>query len=85
MSIELAILIAGLIGIWVGVAIERATHKERDKRLGELEKELNIQRNVVKALNEDNVRLRKRLNKKNNHYDNKEGCAHTQVVRKVEG
>ena len=30
-----------------------------------LENELTTQRNVVKALNEDNVRLRKRLSKKN--------------------
>lgn len=30
-----------------------------------LENELTTQRNVVKSLNEDNVRLRKRLSKKN--------------------
>ena len=33
--------------------------------VNDLENELKTQRNVVKSLNEDNVRLRKRLSKKN--------------------
>lgn len=33
--------------------------------VNDLENELTTQRNVVKSLNEDNVRLRKRLSKKN--------------------
>lgn len=43
---------------------------ERDSKyhyesVAKLEDELKTQRNVVKSLNEDNVRLRKRLGKKN--------------------
>lgn len=43
---------------------------ERDSKfhyesVAKLEDELKTQRNVVKSLNEDNVRLRKRLSKKN--------------------
>ena len=36
--------------------------------VNELESEIRTQRNVVKALNEDNVRLRKKLKSKENEY-----------------
>lgn len=36
-----------------------------DVQIKQLEDEIKTQRNVVKSLNEDNVRLRKRLGKKN--------------------
>ena len=46
---------------------------ERDSKnyydaVSELENEIKVQRNVVKALNEDNVRLRKKLKSKENEY-----------------
>lgn len=37
--------------------------------VNDLESELKTQRNVVKSLNEDNVRLRKRLSKNENKID----------------
>ena len=36
--------------------------------VSDLEAEIRTQRNVVKALNEDNVRLRKKLKRKENEY-----------------
>lgn len=46
---------------------------ERDSKnyynaVSKLEDEIRTQRNVVKALNEDNVRLRKKLKRKENEY-----------------
>jgi SMC interacting uncharacterized protein involved in chromosome segregation len=44
--------------------IER-NRKNYYNAVSQLESEIRTQRNVVKSLNEDNVRLRKRLSKKN--------------------
>lgn len=63
MSIELTIAISIILGLAVGLLIGRNARHERDERIKELESELTTQRNVVKALNEDNVKLRKRIKK----------------------
>lgn len=57
------ITIAGVIGLAAGMLIDRNARRERDERIKELEQEVITQRNVVKSLNEDNVKLRKQ-NKK---------------------
>lgn len=64
MSIELAIAIAGIIGLIVGLAIGRQGRKERDARISELEQELTTIRNVYEAQNDTINRLRKKLKKK---------------------
>ena len=59
MTVELAIAIGIIIGLAVGLLIDRNARKERDDKIAELEGELKVSRNVVKSLNEDNVKLRK--------------------------
>ena len=61
MTTELYLVIGIILGLAVGLLIGRNARRERDERIKELESELTIQRNVVKALNEDNVKLRKRM------------------------
>lgn len=64
MTTQLTIAIAGIIGLIIGLLIDRNARRERDERIKALENEVTVQRNVVKALNEDNVKLRRRLKKK---------------------
>jgi len=59
MTIELALALGCIIGLAVGLLIDRNARRERDEKIAELEGELNVSRNVVKSLNEDNVKLRK--------------------------
>lgn len=59
MTTELALAIGIIIGLAVGLLIDRNARKERDDKIAELEGELKASRNVVKSLNEDNVKLRK--------------------------
>ena len=72
MSIELTIAIAGIIGLLVGLRINKAGIKERDKRIAELENELEqqvsqlkqeliVKQNVAEALNDTVQRLKKKL------------------------
>ena len=70
MSIELIIAIAGLIGLAVGLAIDRNARAERNKRISELEKELTTLRNVADAQNATISRLRKKLKIKSERDDN---------------
>lgn len=70
MTIELYIAIAGLIGLAVGLTIDRNARAERDKRIGELEKELTTLRNVADAQNATISRLRKKLKIKSERDDN---------------
>ena len=60
---DLTITLAIVLGLAIGLLIGRNARLERDERIKELESELTIQRNVVKALNENNVKLRKRMKK----------------------
>ena len=70
MSIELTIVIAGFIGIWVGLAIGRNGRRERDRRISELEREISVNRNVMEAQNDTIGRLRKKLKKGNDTEEN---------------
>lgn len=64
MSIELIIAISGIIGLIVGLQINKTGIKERDKRIQELEYELGVKQNVCEAQNDTIGRLRKKLDKK---------------------
>lgn len=64
MSIELTIAIAGIIGLVIGLLIDRNARRERDERITELEKELTTIRNVAESQNETIGRLRKKLERK---------------------
>lgn len=70
MATELYIAIAVLIGLAVGLAIDRNARVERNKRIGELEKELTTLRNVADAQNATISRLRKKLKIKSERDDN---------------
>lgn len=63
MSIELTIATSILIGLTIGILIDRNARRERDKRINELEHELIVKQNVAEALNETVQRLRKELDK----------------------
>lgn len=63
MSIELTIATGILIGLTIGILIDRNARRERDKRIKELEHELIVKQNVAEALNETVQRLRKELDK----------------------
>lgn len=64
MSIELTIATSILIGLTIGLLIDRKARRERDKRIKELEQELTVKQNVAEALNATVQRLRKKLKKK---------------------
>lgn len=64
MTIELAIAISGLVGLFIGLAIGKNGRKERDQRITELEKELTTIRNVCDAQNDTINRMRKKIKKK---------------------
>lgn len=59
------ITIAGIIGLVIGLMIDRNARRERDERITELEKELTTIRNVAESQNETIGRLRKKLDKRN--------------------
>lgn len=65
MTMQLAISIAGIIGLLVGLAIGRKAIRERDERIKELENKLKTNQNVMDAQNATIGRLRKKLDKKN--------------------
>jgi hypothetical protein len=50
-----------VVGLLIGLGIDRNARRDRDERISELERELTTQRNIVKSLDEDNVKLRRRL------------------------
>ena len=64
MTIELYIAISGIIGLIVGLMIDRNARRERDQRISELERELTTMRNVAEAQNDTIGRLRKKLERK---------------------
>lgn len=71
MTTQLIIIIAGIIGIVVGLAIGRQGRKERDARIGKLEQELTTIRNVAEAQNDTINRLRKKLEKHGKNQENR--------------
>ena len=70
MNIELAIALGIIVGLAVGLLIDRNARKERDRRISELEKELMVKQNVAEALNDTVQRLRKKLDKRNGTKEN---------------
>lgn len=67
---DLYIIIGILLGLVVGLLIGHKGRKERDERISELEKEINVKQNVVEAQNGTISRLRKIVNKKKGGQDN---------------
>ena len=61
---ELYIAIGIIIGLCVGLVIDRNARKERDRRIAELEKEMTVKQNVAEALNATVQRLRRKLDKR---------------------
>lgn len=57
------IIIAGLIGLLVGILICRDGIKERDKIIQELEYDIHVKQNVIGSNNETINRLRRELEK----------------------
>lgn len=53
-----------LIGLTIGLLIDRNARRERDKRIKELEQELTVKQNVAEALNATVQRLRKIISKR---------------------
>lgn len=64
MATQLTIAIAGIIGLCIGLMIDRNARKERDERISELEQELIVKQNVCEAQNDTINRLKKKLKKK---------------------
>lgn len=65
MTTQLTIAIAGIIGLIIGLLIDRNARHERDRRISELEAELTVKQNVVESQNATIGRLRKKLEKRN--------------------
>ena len=59
------IMISGIIGLAIGLMIDRNARRERDERIAELENRLATDRNVMEAQNETINRMRKKLDKRN--------------------
>lgn len=64
MSIELAIMIGGVVGMIIGIIISDKGREERDERIKELEGELTVKQNVIESQNDTIIRLRKKIKKK---------------------
>lgn len=61
MTIEIAIVVGGIIGLALGLYASRKGIKERDERIHELEGKLTVKQNVCEAQNATIGRLRKEL------------------------
>lgn len=61
MTIEIAIVIGGIIGLALGLYASRDGIKERDERIHELEGQLAVKQNTLEAQNATIGRLRKEL------------------------
>ena len=68
----LYITIATFVGLVAGISIGIKGRKVRDNTIAALEQDLTIKRNVLKSLNEENVKLRKRLKKKDYDTDDRD-------------
>ena len=72
MTIELALAIGIIIGLAVGLLIDRNARKERDDKIASLEKELTVKQNVAESLNATVQRLRNKLKKKGYEADDRD-------------
>lgn len=69
MTTELYLVIGIILGLAVGLLIDRNARKERDERIKKLEGEMTVKQNVVESQNATIGRLRKKLDKKNGKAD----------------
>lgn len=67
------IMISGIIGLVIGLMIDRNARRERDERIAELENRLATDRNVMEAQNETINRMRKKLDKRNGKKEEENG------------
>ena len=67
------IMISGIIGLVIGLMIDRNARRERDERIAELENRLATDRNVMDAKNETINRMRKKLDKRNGKKEEENG------------
>ena len=67
------IMISGIIGLVIGLMIDRNARRERDERIAELENRLVTDRNVMEAQNETINRMRKKLDKRNGKKEEENG------------
>lgn len=67
------IMISGIIGLVIGLMIDRNARRERDERIAELENRLATDRNVMDAQNETINRMRKKLDKRNGKKEEENG------------
>ena len=72
MMTELALAIGIIIGLAVGLLIDRNARKERDDKIASLEKELTVKQNVAESLNATVQRLRNKLKKKGYEADDRD-------------
>ena len=70
MTTQLTIAIAGIIGLIIGLMIDRNARRERDEKIRQLEGELTVKQNVVESQNATIGRLRKKLGKRNDRKEN---------------
>lgn len=67
------IMISGIIGLVIGLMIDRNARRERDERIAELENRLATDRNVMEAQNETINRMLKKLDKRNGKKEEENG------------
>ena len=70
MTTQLTIAFAGIIGLIIGLLIDRNARRERDEKIRQLEGELTVKQNVVESQNATIGRLRKKLEKRNDRKEN---------------
>lgn len=63
MTTELYLVIGIILGLAVGLLIDRNARKERDERIKELENELNVKQNICDSNNDTINRLRRENDK----------------------
>lgn len=63
MTIKLTIAIAGVIGLIIGLLIDRNARRERDQQIHRLEYELTVKQNIIDSNNDTINRLRRENDK----------------------
>lgn len=63
MTTQLTIAIAGVIGLIIGLLIDRNARRERDQQIHRLEYELTVKQNIIDSNNDTINRLRRENDK----------------------
>lgn len=63
MTTQLTIAIAGIIGLIIGLMIDRNARRERDQQIHRLEYELTVKQNIIDSNNDTINRLRRENDK----------------------